>query len=196
MEAQFNYMSPGQLEQVISAIPELKIRKWNNLDVEYLFKNSYWMALRANEAMRLKKEDFNFKRKQVFLGKTKTVNFDFASIPDPYIPELTKYLEQKEPGLLMGKHILEYDTYYLWLKRLGKLCDVEAWTEASDEKTVTHIFRKSIGKDMLYGVLKSRTGKKFEIPIISKQLRHSSVSTTQDHYLKAGIEQVKQAWTD
>ena len=196
MEAQYNYMSPTQLEEVISAIPELKIRKWKIIDVEYLFRNSYWLALRANEAMRLKKEDFNITRKQVFLGKTKTNSFDFASIPDPYIPEIMKYLEQKKPGLLMGKNILGYDTYYLWLKRLGKICDVEAWTDPSNEKTITHIFRKSLGKDMLYGVLKSRTGNKFEIPIISQQLRHANVSTIMNHYLKAGIEQVKEAWSD
>ncbi len=197
MEAQFNYMSPGQLEQVISAIPELKIRKWIDYDIGYLFKNSYWLALRPVEAINLKKEDFDLLNKQCFLGQTKTIKYDYAPIPDPYLKELSRYLEQKEEGKLLPG--LSYHTYYSWLKRLGKLCDVKAWTEPqkdTGEKTVGHIFRKSIGKDMLYGNVPSNPGKKFEIPIISKQLRHKKPETTLNSYLKAGIESVKEAWTD
>ncbi len=188
-------MSPDQLEEVISAIPELKIRKWYDYDVEYLFRNMYWLALRPIEAIMLKKEDFKLSSKQVFLGKTKTNDYDFASIPPPYLHKLEMYLARKEDGRLLDK--LTYKTFYLWLGRLGKICDVDAWTipqKDTHEKTMGHIFRKSIGKDMLYGVVRSKSGKKFEIPIISKQLRHAKPSTTIDSYLKASIEQVKEAW--
>lgn len=193
MEGRFNYMSPVQLKQVIDAIPELKIRKWYDFDIEYLFKNCYWLALRPVEGIMLKKEDFNLQEKQCFLGHTKTVQQDYAPIPDPYLSELLQYLDRKKVGRLLPG--LSYNTFYVWLKRLGNLCDIPAWTtlqSETGEKTVGHIFRKSLGKDMLIGT----HGKKFEIPIISKQLRHAKVSTTMDHYLKSSIEAVKESWTD
>ena len=197
MEGGVNYLSPSQFEDAIHHIPELKIRKWYDIDVEYLFRNLYWMGLRPVEGIRLKKEDFNLSQSQVFLGKTKTVKFDFAPIPPPYLKELTKYLYRKEKGRLLED--LTYHTFLQWVNRLGKICDIVAWTtpkSVSGEMTKGHLFRKSIGKDMLYGNVKGMEGIKFEIPLISKQLRHASPSTTLNSYLKADLETVKRAWTD
>ena len=78
------------------------------------------------------------------------------------------------------------------MRRLGKMLDVAAWTtpqEVTGEKTLTHIFRKSIGKSMLYGVY----GKKAPLNVVQKQLRHSSLTTT-SKYLQVGIEDVKDWW--
>jgi len=80
MEGRFNYMSPDQLQIVIDTIPDLGIRRWLDYDVEYLFKNLYWMALRPAEGIRLKKEDFNLLEKQCYLGKTTTIKQDFVPI--------------------------------------------------------------------------------------------------------------------
>lgn len=193
MEGRFNYMPPSQLQLVIDEIPNLGIRKWKDYDVEYLFKNLYWMALRPTEGIKLKKEDFNLTEKQCYLGQTKTIQQDYAPIPDPYIPELSRYLEQKEPGRFLKG--LEYKPFYYWLKRLGKLCNIPAWTtpqKETGEKTMGHIFRKSLGKDMRIGT----HGKKFEIEVISRQLRHSKPSITMDSYLKLSIEAVKEAWAE
>ena len=59
------------------------------------------------------------------------------------------------------------------------------------EKVITHLFRKSIGKEMLNG---THGEKASAIPVISKHLRHSKPSMTVDHYLKASLESVKEAW--
>jgi len=70
----------------------------------------------------------------------------------------------------------------------------KAWTvEQSEtrEKTVGHIFRKSIGKAMICEEVLGIDGKKMEVSLISKLLRHSKPSITIDHYLKADLKQVK-----
>jgi len=187
----YNYMSPQELEQVIGEIPSLSIRKWKDKDVEYLFRNMYWMALRPMEGINLSKEDFHLDDGEVFLGKTKTVKFDKASIPVPYIPQLRAYLATKDEGRLVPG--LTYMPFYMWLKKLGKMCNIEAWTSMqkdTGEKTVGHIFRKSLGKDMRDGT----HGKKFNYDVISKQLRHSDPVITMKYYLKASTDEVKEAW--
>ena len=195
MKDKSNYISPETFALVLDTIPTLKIRKWNDTDIQMLFKILYWLALRPIEGILLEKEDFNLEDKEAYLGRTKTRWEDRAPIPDPFIPELRQYLETKEDGPLFPG--LTYNTFYPWIRKLGKMLDIPAWTTLQDqthEKTKGHIFRKSLGKDMLSGVHKTKDGKKFEIPIISKQLRHSKPSITIDHYLKSDIEAVKEAW--
>ena len=78
--------------------------------------------------------------------------------------------------------------------KLGKLNNVEAWVTPqaeTGEKTVGHIFRKSIGKAMIEGDILDSNGQPFKIPVISKHLRHSKPSITEDHYLKSSLRQVK-----
>jgi integrase len=75
------------------------------------------------------------------------------------------------------------------------MLNIEAWTtpqSETGEKTVGHIFRKSIGKDMMDGVQTNIEGKPFEIHTISKHLRHAKPSITQDHYLKSSLQRVKE----
>ena len=191
MKDKSNYMSQETFTLVLAAIPSLKIRKWADDDIVMLFKILYWCALRPMEGIERSKEDFNLEDREVYLGKTKTRTNDKAPIPMLFIPELTQWLATKPNGLLYPG--LTYDTAYRWFVRLGKQLNIPAWTipqSKTGEKTKGHIFRKSLGKDMLEGT----HGKKFEIPIISKQLRHAKPSITVDHYLKASIEAVKEAW--
>lgn len=192
MESKYNYLNPQDLARCITAIPLLHIRKWLDSDIMMLFKIMYWCALRPSEGIYLSKEDFHLDSNEVKLGKTKTSAIDYAPIPRPFIPELKAYLDTKENGRLFPD--LKYITFYLWTRRLGVLLNIEAWTtkqSESKEKTKGHIFRKSIGKDMLFGV----HGKALQdISIISKQLRHKKPSMTIDHYLNSSIEAVKEAW--
>lgn len=186
-----NYMSQDTFAQVLIAIPSLKIRKWPDEDIQMLFKILYWCAFRPMEGIARSKEDFNLDEREVYLGHTKTINNDKAPIPSLFIAELRQWLLTKPDGPLFPG--LTYDTAYRWFVKLGKQLNIPAWTipqSKTREKTKGHIFRKSLGKDMLEGT----HGKKFSIPIISKQLRHAKPSITQDHYLKASIEAVKEAW--
>lgn len=193
MKATPTYMPPEQFNQVIEAIPSLHIRKWSNYDIQMLFKICYWCALRIGEAIKLDSSNFDFTINVVYLGKTKTEKNDSAPIPPSFVPELAAYLGGKEGSLFPG---LSYGTTIVWIKRLGKLLDVPAWTtpqSETGEKTKTHIFRKSIGKDLLYG----EHGKKAPINIISKTLRHrgkNPIAMT-FQYLKIGNDEVQDWWT-
>ena len=195
MDSTNNYMNQDDFKRVVQTIPELKIRKWDDTDVKYLFKILYYCALRPIEGIKLSKVDFNINDRYVYLGKTKTESNAKAIIPSIFCTELEIYLHNKDSGRLFPK--LTYDTFYRWLKKLGEICEIEAWTTPQNEtreKTVGHIFRKSIGKDMVYGNILDKNGRKFEIPIISAHLRHKKPSITIDHYLKASQEQVRTSW--
>ena len=195
MKDKSNYISPETFALVLATIPSLKIRKWADIDIQMLFKILYWLALRPIEGIMLEKKDINIEDREAYLGKTKTRYDDRAMIPTPFVPELESWLRTKEDGRLFPK--LTYNTVYPWLRKLGVMLDIPAWTipqSKTHEKTKGHIFRKSIGKDMLTGVHLTKDGKKFEIPVISKQLRHSKPSITIDHYLRSDIEAVKDAW--
>lgn len=190
MRAKSNYLDPDTFALCLGAIPRLKIRKWKDEDVAMVvFKIPYWLGLRMGESIRLSVEDFDLESKECYLGKTKTHKEDYAPIPDVFLPELSAYLHGKT-GPLLPK--CSYYVVYHWLKRLGKMLDIPAFTElqsVTGEKTVTHIFRKSIGKDMIYGV----HGSKAPLNVVSKQLRHNDLVTT-SKYLKVGIEDVKDWW--
>jgi len=192
MESTNNYMNQVDFSKVLNSIHLLGIRRWMDEDIEMLFKILYWSALRPSEGIRLKREDINIKDRVIHLGKTKTKQNDKAIIPIVFKDELSTYLQTKPEGELFKG--LTYDTFYRWLKRLGKICKIKAWTSNEKdvgEKTVGHIFRKSIGKDMVFGEVLGKDGQKIEIPTISQHLRHSKPSMTIDHYLKATSEQVK-----
>jgi integrase len=192
MKDKANYMSPETFSEVIYSIPELEIRKWMDEDVEMLFKILYFCALRPMEGINLSKEDFDVMQREVFLGKTKTKKEDYAVIPKIFCTELDNYLSTKEPGRLLPD--LTYATFYRWLKRLGIILDIPSWVvpqNQSGEKTVGHIFRKSVGKDMLNGKFGDDAK---SIPVISKHMRHSKPSMTMDNYLKVVIEQVKESF--
>lgn len=180
--------------RILDAIPTLKIRKWEDSDVIMLFKILYWCALRPIEGIRLSKSDFSFNNRTISLGQTKTRKNDYAVIPLTFIPELKKYISEKEDGKLYDK--LTYDTFYRWLKKLGKKLEILAWVTHQDitgEKTVGHIFRKTIGKDMLNGDVRGKDGKQISLPVISKHMRHDDILMTFNYYLKADGIQVMNA---
>ena len=188
----YNYISQKSLARAIDAVPDLKIRKWIDKDVAMLLQIMYWAGLRPGEAVRLRKQDFDFGRREIDLGSTKTKKRDAAVIPAVFAPVLAEYLAAMPDGPLLPR--LTYDRLYHWLKKLGAMCDIPAWTEPQEEtgeKTVGHGLRKSVGKDMLNGDHGTAAQ---QIPVIQRHMRHSKPSTTIDYYLRAGLEQVKNAW--
>lgn len=192
MQDKINYISPETFQRVQDYIPQLGIRKWDDHDIVMLLRILYFCALRPSEGIYLKKENFNLYDREIFLGKTKTKKADYAHIPHIFIDELDNWLSTKDNGRLFEG--LTYGTAWVWLKRMGKDLDIQAWQvheKDSNEKTKLHIFRKSVGKDMLSGMYGEKAS---AIPVISKQLRHAKPSMTVDHYLKASLETVKEAW--
>ena len=194
MKARVNYMPPEQFQQVLDAIPSLNIRKWKDEDIQMMFKIDYWCGLRFDEGCHLKADDFDLELGEVYLGKTKTETADSATIPSNFKPELEAYLKDKKGELFPG---LTYGTAIKWIEKLGIKLNILAWTvpqSISGEKTKTHIFRKSIGKDMIYGTF----GSKAPLTFVSKTLRHRGkdpLSMT-IKYLKVGTEDVKDWWAD
>jgi integrase len=187
-------MPPEQFALVIDTIPKLKIRKWKDEDIQMMFKIDYWLALRFDEGLKLKAEDFDLDVNEVYLGTTKTEKGDSANIPEPFKHELNVYLVGRKGPLFPG---LTYGTAITWINRLGKMLDIPAWTtpqSESGEKTKTHIFRKSIGKDMIYGEF----GKKAPITFVSQTLRHKGKNplAMTFKYLKIGNQDVKDWWQE
>lgn len=177
----------------MNAIPRLNLRKFAVEDVQMLMKISYWLALRISETLKLNVDDFDFDRNEAWLGKTKTEKGAKATIPPRFRAELMVYLEGKTGLLFPG---WKYITILKWLEKLGKELNIKAWKtsqEESGEKTKTHIFRKSIGKDMFYG---QYNGKKAPLTFISNTLRHGGKNPlgTTIKYLKIDNEEVKDWW--
>lgn len=187
MESNPNYINQEDFNIILQAIPMLKIRKWDDRDIQYLLKILYHMALRPSEGIKLHKENFDLKNRTVYLGKTKTSKMDKAVIPRVFLEDLTDYLNDKQDGPLFPG--LSYRTLWVWLKRLGVILHIEAWSEGNrireKENTVGHIFRKSWGKDALNNLGFDK------IDVISTHLRHKKPSMTFDHYLKGNVQKVR-----
>lgn len=185
-----NNMSQETLDSVCAAIPLINIQKYRDKDIAMLLRIMYWCALRPREALPLKAEQFNLDLRVISLGKTKTRKNDTAVIPKTFIPELTTWLSNKSGDLFPN---LKYHTFASWLRKLGQECNVKGWQtpqHKTGEKTLGHLFRKSMGKHMLAG---EHGEKAKNMATISKHLRHSKPSMTWDYYLKADAEQVKES---
>lgn len=191
MRAKSNYMTPGQFDKLIEYIPSLKIKKWKVEDIRMMFKICYWLGLRISECLKLSAEDFDIENHEVFLGKTKTESQVYVKLPPLLEPELVTWLLDKK-----GPLFAECNRFivYHWLKNAGKALDIPALTaKQSDthENTKCHIFRKSIGKDMLYGT--HTNGHKAPLNVVMRALRHSNMGTTST-YLKVANEDVREWW--
>lgn len=194
MRETVNYMPREQMDKVLEYIPNLHIRKWKDEDIQMLFKLCYWCALRIGEAIRLKTGDFDLQVGKLYLGDTKANTNDDTAIPKFFISELQLWLLGKDGNLFPG---LTYGTCIKWIQRLGKELNIIAWVtpqSISGEKTKTHIFRKTIGKDQLYGTY----GVRAPLPTISKTLRHKGKDplTSTIKYLHAASEDVSNYWDD
>lgn len=192
MKSTVNHITPELFDQIIDAVPKLNLRKFRVEDVQMFMKISYWLALRFGETLKLSVDDFDFDRNEAWLGKTKTERGAKATIPPRFRGELIIYLEGKQGRLFPG---WKYITVLKWLEKLGKILDIKAWIKSQDEtgeKTKTHIFRKSIGKDMFYGEF----GSKAPLTFISKTLRHGGKNPlgTTIKYLQISNEEVKDWW--
>jgi integrase len=195
VEDSYNHITFETFEKIFDTIPQLHIRKWKNVDVEYLFKLMYWSGLRPVEAIKLSKEDFHLVTRKIDLHQTKTKENDKGIIPMIFVDDLTIYLRTKKSGRLFPD--LQYKTVYRWMKRLGVILDIPAWTtprSESKEMTVGHAPRKSIGKNLIAGVHVPPDGGTYSILEVSKLLRHKKPSMTEEHYLKVSDESLKRRY--
>ena len=193
MRSSNNYINQEDFKRIIDEIPEIGIRKWKDEDVQILFKIAYWCGLRINEGINLEFEDVDIENKEILLRKTKTELNVKITIPDPFVPELREWLDYKSYGRLFPG--LTYHVVYKWILKLGKRLDIEAWTcsqAESGEKTITHIFRKSIGKDMLYATHKKKAA---PINLVASKLRHKNLATT-FQYLKVNHKAEADFWSE
>ena len=183
-----NYLPPEKFKEILDYVRQnIKTKKLDKIDIEMIFKIAYHAGLRINEVLKLKKKDFDFSRFEIYLGKTKTKYNDVASFPKSFSVELQDYL-LNERSSIGREDLLFYvsrQTAYKWIMEIGKALNITAWItpqSQSGEKTKTHIFRKTIGKDMLY--------KKAPLNIVMNKMRHSDIGTT-SKYLKLNLADVK-----
>ena len=185
-----NYLPREKYDEILSYVKEhLTTRKLDSIDIQMIFKISYHAGLRINEVLKLSKGSFDFEHLQINLGKTKTRKHDKASFPQSFAVELQEYFLTERSNLSRTDLLfpISRQTIYDWLMEIGKALNITAWTtpqSESGEKTKTHIFRKSIGKDMLY--------KKAPLNIIMTKLRHTNLATT-SKYLQLNMADT-QSW--
>ena len=178
-----NYISPEMFQKILDYCEKLPLFKVDPEDVKMIFKIAYHGGLRVNEVLKLRPKNIHFDMLEIELGQTKTEQRGLASIPQSFVNELKEYVQGKDPVELMFP--VSRQTAYDWLMRIGKALSITALTTPqteTHEKTKTHIFRKSIGKDMLY--------KKAPLNIIQRKLRHNNINTTSE-YLKIKLNDVK-----
>jgi len=182
MKSNTNYMPPDEFEKLKRyIIGHETIRGFKPFDIVLLFKLCYECGLRINEALRLEVKDFDFDRLEIDLGTTKTHKNDSCTIPEKFVEELKSYIETKQGKIW----IVSRQTINKWLKKWGKELNIPSLTTPqteTHEKTVTHIFRKSKGKDMLYA--------NAPLNIVMTKLRHNNLQTT-TQYLKVKLDDVK-----
>jgi len=182
MKPRTNYMPPDEFKKLEAYIwAKTKVRGFKPYDIVMLFKLCYECALRINEALKLEPKNFDFDNLEVELGKTKTHENDATTIPPKFVESLELYMNKKS-GIIWS---LSRQAVTGWLKNWGEVLAIPSLTTAqaeTHEKTVTHIFRKSKAKDMLYAGA--------PLNIVMKKLRHTDLQTTTD-YLKLKLEDVK-----
>jgi len=191
MKPKSNYISPDQFEDIINYVPHLRIRKWLDTDVQFAYKIAYYCGLRMGEIPALVKEDFDFIRHEVYIKDGK-VDTRYAVIPLFFEPELRRYLDNKKPLEPILKDC-DVQNIYLWLMKTGEALNIEALTtpqSITHEKTKLHGFRKSIGKDIVYGTF----GKKGNIYDVQSILGHKNPVTT-GRYLRMDNETGKDFWS-
>ena len=183
-----NYMTPDKFKEVLKECKNLHVRKLDNIDIQFIFKIAYYAGLRINEVLKLSKSSFDFNLLQIKLGQTKTKKHDIASFPEKFSDELKEYIATRK-NLSPNEFLfpVSRQTAYTWIMHLGVKLDVPSWVtpqNESGEKTKTHIFRKSIGKDMIK--------KGAPLNVIMNKLRHNNLATTSE-YLKLNLADV-QTW--
>jgi len=184
MKPKTNYMPPEEFEKLRRYIlGTVKVRGFKAYDIVMLFNLCYECGLRINEALRLDVKDFDFDNHEIDLGTTKTHENDSCSIPPEFSKELKMYIDKKQGRIWK----LSRQAVYQWLKKWGEYLNIPSLTTPqteTHEKTVSHIFRKSKGKDMLYADA--------PLNIVMTKLRHNDLQTT-TKYLKLKLADVK-AW--
>ena len=185
-----NYLPNEKFDLILLYVTNnLKSKKLKSIDIQMIFKIAYHAGLRINEVLKLSKSSFNFDLLQINLGKTKTKSHDLATFPNSFSLELQDYLFNNRSLILKSDLLfpISRQTVYTWIMQIGLALQIPAWTTPqteSGEKTKTHLFRKSIAKNMLY--------KKAPLNVIMNKLRHTNLATTSD-YLKLNLSDV-QTW--
>jgi len=193
MKPKSNYISPDQFNDIVNYVPALQIRKWHDDHVKMSMKLAYYCALRYGaEVSTIQKKHFDYERKEVYLGRTKTKKEDYAIIPDFFIPELKEFWGDKNDDTFVLKDC-QAQNMYKWLMKIGEALNIEAFTtpqRITGEKTKLHIFRKSWLKEIMFGDTLKNKGNIGQAQSIA---RHRKATTTAD-YLHLDIEGGKELY--
>lgn len=195
MKTTHNYLSFEDLPRIEEKLKTYDLRAYTVQDIMFLFHCCYFLGFRISEALALQWKDIDLDEKKLLLRKTKTKKFVELYIPPQLLEKFLPFyqyhtIEYPEEANVFPT--IRYRTLVFLLKKLGNDLKLNCWTESqkdTGEKTISHIFRKSIGKDMLLG----RFGKKAELPLVQQKLRHESLTTT-SKYLKSNIQNEEEFW--
>ena len=102
MEDKTNYIPPQFFEKLLVYTENNTYESLDSKDVCMMYKISKKLALRINETLKRKKEDFDFDFNTCNLGDTKTKKADVASIPASFVVELKEWLNSKGDKKVTG----------------------------------------------------------------------------------------------
>ena len=188
-----NYLTPYERQAVEDFVPQLGLRKWRAVDVQWAFRIAYWSALRMSEVITLRARSFDYERRTVYLRATKNRS-NLRPVPGVAVAPLQVCWRERvedvgDTELLQG---CTTERVYRWLRKIGEALDIPALTTPQsihNEKSVCHAFRKSAAKDMLWGT----HGTKATIDQVQAQLGHSN-PVVSGAYLRMGGEAAQGFW--
>ena len=189
-----NYVCPEDRERVIDAVQTLPLKKAHIDDVRFLISLQYWCGLRVSEAIAVTPNAIDRTAHLIYLGKTKTRKHDSVIMPPTLDGMIDTWLESRHRRDIPDDHPVVDVTRKCvekWYRALGEKTKVKALTTAqklTGEKTCTHAWRKSLGKDIMSGMYGDG-----DITIAAAQLRHRSVVTTAG-YLRQAKSKVMEHW--
>ena len=197
MQSTNNYINPVDFERILSHLGGVNMRSYTKDDIKFLFELCYWCGLRVSEALSLEWKNVNIDDSKITLEKTKT-----DKNVEIFMPPKIVLLCEEFYGYCARTHgyeevklfpTVKYHALRNLIHKIGKDLSISAWTKDNQkrtgEKTLSHIFRKSIAKDMIRGEF----GKKADIVTVSRKLRHRSLSVTQS-YLKVDSDIESEFW--
>ena len=195
-ESEYDYVNAADRKRFTAGLVEHLAGKYPARDVRLLIDMMYWGGLRVSEALAITARQMDTGAGTLRLYHTKTAESESV----PMFPALRRAVVAWRTGMAPDRTILRpvprRTTVVAWHKTVGARLGLEFATEpqgkrhrmedgkmvklrrstGTGQKTVTHIWRKSIGKDMLSGF--DGECRPADIEEVRSMLRHSDIRTT------------------
>ena len=197
VESTINYIGVedwNRIEEYLSGMCILsprEIGKYSKQDVAWRCLDlCYWSGCRISETLSFDIRNYDVGSGRLVIPKSKTGRKIKMVMPPGRLQMRLFVGACKEVNVMEPFDTIKYNTIYKWLKIIGAALDIPAWnrTDQRDEKTITHIMRKSAAKDVVRGT-HMKDGRKGTISDAANILGHASVLST-ERYIQERVERI------